>query len=57
MLNLVLYNANSVYDLITRKYRADFSELGAAPEFEQTMALLKVEFLKNISNFRLFVIN
>lgn len=33
VLNLILYNATTIYDLVTRKYRADFSDLGAAAEF------------------------
>ena len=55
MLNIVLYKVHIIYDIIERKYRADFADLGAAAEYQQAINLLKVDFIKNLGSFRHFI--
>ena len=55
VLNLVLYKVNAIYDTVLRKYQADFSDLGAGAQFTQAINLLKVDFIKNLGNFKHFV--
>jgi len=33
LLNIVLYKVPAIYELTLRKYKSDFSELGAVKEF------------------------
>lgn len=59
-LSLVVYNVESLYDLIKDKYIADFNSMGADEVFESSIFALKKAFseslplLKDILSERIF---
>lgn len=55
VLNLVLYNPKSLFQLAYNKYFADFESLGAATSFQNSFNRLKDKYLQEIPDLKIMI--